>query len=149
MVSTTENPPQDRYGSQNPTAQSKHDQVQIQTCWAPDFLPAPICGNIHWQTPRADGRPDQQDRRARGSSSHTPHRGDEHHNSAFTAYFIHRCESRHSKFVWLSLQVEPFTPREFTCEGMLERVHAYVTHQVPICCKCIGVLKDYLTKPEQ
>lgn len=27
-------------------------------------------------------------------------------------------------------QVKPFTPREFTCEGMLERVDAYITHQV-------------------
>ena len=27
-------------------------------------------------------------------------------------------------------QVKPFTPREFTCEGMLERVHGYITHQV-------------------
>uniref|UniRef100_A0A667XLT9 alpha-1,6-mannosyl-glycoprotein 6-beta-N-acetylglucosaminyltransferase n=1 Tax=Myripristis murdjan TaxID=586833 RepID=A0A667XLT9_9TELE len=27
------------------------------------------------------------------------------------------------------LRTEPFTPREFTCEGMLERVHAYITHQ--------------------
>ncbi|KAE8284317.1 Alpha-1,6-mannosylglycoprotein 6-beta-N-acetylglucosaminyltransferase B [Larimichthys crocea] len=26
-------------------------------------------------------------------------------------------------------EVKPFTPREFRCEGMLERVHAYVTHQ--------------------
>ncbi|XP_045924768.1 alpha-1,6-mannosylglycoprotein 6-beta-N-acetylglucosaminyltransferase B-like isoform X3 [Micropterus dolomieu] len=26
-------------------------------------------------------------------------------------------------------EVTPFTPREFTCEGMLERVHGYVTHQ--------------------
>lgn len=46
---------------------------------------------------------------------------------------------RHSKVVWLILQVEPFTPREFTCEGMLERVHAYVTHQVPLCCERVGV----------
>lgn len=30
----------------------------------------------------------------------------------------------------LFLQVKPFTPREFTCEGMLERVEAYITHQV-------------------
>lgn len=27
-------------------------------------------------------------------------------------------------------QVKPFTLREFTCEGMLERVDAYITHQV-------------------
>uniref|UniRef100_A0A671WGN4 alpha-1,6-mannosyl-glycoprotein 6-beta-N-acetylglucosaminyltransferase n=1 Tax=Sparus aurata TaxID=8175 RepID=A0A671WGN4_SPAAU len=30
----------------------------------------------------------------------------------------------------LHTEVKPFTPREFTCEGMLERVHAYITHQV-------------------
>lgn len=41
--------------------------------------------------------------------------------------------------LWVILQVEPFTPREFTCEGMLERVHAYVTHQVLMCCKHAGV----------
>ncbi|XP_064178353.1 alpha-1,6-mannosylglycoprotein 6-beta-N-acetylglucosaminyltransferase B-like [Anguilla rostrata] len=26
-------------------------------------------------------------------------------------------------------EVKPFIPREFTCEGMLERVYAYITHQ--------------------
>ncbi|XP_049419527.1 alpha-1,6-mannosylglycoprotein 6-beta-N-acetylglucosaminyltransferase B-like [Epinephelus fuscoguttatus] len=26
-------------------------------------------------------------------------------------------------------EVKPFTPREFTCEGMLERVHTYIAHQ--------------------
>ncbi|XP_040885175.1 alpha-1,6-mannosylglycoprotein 6-beta-N-acetylglucosaminyltransferase B-like [Toxotes jaculatrix] len=29
----------------------------------------------------------------------------------------------------LRTKVKPFTPREFTCEGMLERVHSYITHQ--------------------
>ncbi|XP_023674901.1 alpha-1,6-mannosylglycoprotein 6-beta-N-acetylglucosaminyltransferase B-like [Paramormyrops kingsleyae] len=29
----------------------------------------------------------------------------------------------------LSLEVNPFIPHEFTCEGMLERVYAYITHQ--------------------
>ncbi|KAM3591924.1 uncharacterized protein V6R79_009561 [Siganus canaliculatus] len=29
----------------------------------------------------------------------------------------------------LRTEVKPFTPREFTCRGMLERVHAYITHQ--------------------
>ncbi|XP_023862521.1 alpha-1,6-mannosylglycoprotein 6-beta-N-acetylglucosaminyltransferase B-like [Salvelinus sp. IW2-2015] len=29
----------------------------------------------------------------------------------------------------LRTEVKPFTPREFTSEGMLERVHAYITHQ--------------------
>lgn len=30
----------------------------------------------------------------------------------------------------LCVQVEPFLPYEYTCEGMLERVHAYVQNQV-------------------
>lgn len=30
----------------------------------------------------------------------------------------------------LCLQVEPFLPYEYTCEGMLERVHAYIQNQV-------------------
>ncbi|XP_036399328.1 alpha-1,6-mannosylglycoprotein 6-beta-N-acetylglucosaminyltransferase B-like [Megalops cyprinoides] len=29
----------------------------------------------------------------------------------------------------LSMEVKPFIPHEFTCEGMLERVYAYVTYQ--------------------
>ncbi|MFT7814875.1 alpha-1,6-mannosylglycoprotein 6-beta-N-acetylglucosaminyltransferase B-like [Arapaima gigas] len=29
----------------------------------------------------------------------------------------------------LSTEVKPFIPHEFTCEGMLERVYAYITHQ--------------------
>lgn len=32
-------------------------------------------------------------------------------------------------FVW-DFQVESFLPYEYTCEGMLERVHAYVQNQV-------------------
>ncbi|CAG04333.1 unnamed protein product, partial [Tetraodon nigroviridis] len=103
-----------------------------------NFLPAPVRGNIHWQTPRVDSGPDQQDRRAPGAPSHTTHRGDGQHNSAFTVYFIRRCINPHSKVVWGILQVEPFTPREFTCEGMLERVHAYVTHQ-NFCSKSVPV----------
>lgn len=31
------------------------------------------------------------------------------------------------------LQVNPYTPRELTCEGMLERVQAYIRHQVQRC----------------
>lgn len=27
-------------------------------------------------------------------------------------------------------QVEPYLPYEYTCEGMLERIHAYIQHQV-------------------
>uniref|UniRef100_A0A8C6WXB1 alpha-1,6-mannosyl-glycoprotein 6-beta-N-acetylglucosaminyltransferase n=1 Tax=Neogobius melanostomus TaxID=47308 RepID=A0A8C6WXB1_9GOBI len=30
----------------------------------------------------------------------------------------------------MELNVEPFVPHEFTCEGMLERVHAYIQNQV-------------------
>lgn len=30
----------------------------------------------------------------------------------------------------LCRQVEPFLPYEYTCEGMLERVHAYIQNQV-------------------
>ncbi|XP_035521951.1 alpha-1,6-mannosylglycoprotein 6-beta-N-acetylglucosaminyltransferase B-like [Morone saxatilis] len=29
----------------------------------------------------------------------------------------------------LRTEVKPFNPREFVCEGMLERVHGYITHQ--------------------
>ncbi|XP_061089090.1 alpha-1,6-mannosylglycoprotein 6-beta-N-acetylglucosaminyltransferase B-like, partial [Conger conger] len=29
----------------------------------------------------------------------------------------------------MRMEVKPFIPREFTCEGMLERVYAYITHQ--------------------
>lgn len=32
--------------------------------------------------------------------------------------------------VCLSVQVEPFLPYEYTCEGMLERLHAYIQNQV-------------------
>lgn len=33
--------------------------------------------------------------------------------------------------VRLSLpQVDPYLPYEYTCEGMLERIHAYIQHQV-------------------
>uniref|UniRef100_A0A3B4XBF0 alpha-1,6-mannosyl-glycoprotein 6-beta-N-acetylglucosaminyltransferase n=2 Tax=Seriola lalandi dorsalis TaxID=1841481 RepID=A0A3B4XBF0_SERLL len=38
----------------------------------------------------------------------------------------------------LSTEVKPFTPREFTCEGMLERVHGYITHQ-DFCSKSVPV----------
>ncbi|VCW76501.1 unnamed protein product, partial [Gulo gulo] len=27
-------------------------------------------------------------------------------------------------------QVDPYLPYEYTCEGMLERIHAYIQHQV-------------------
>lgn len=32
--------------------------------------------------------------------------------------------------VHLSVQVEPLLPYEYTCEGMLERLHAYIQNQV-------------------
>ncbi|XP_056873665.1 alpha-1,6-mannosylglycoprotein 6-beta-N-acetylglucosaminyltransferase B-like isoform X1 [Takifugu flavidus] len=38
----------------------------------------------------------------------------------------------------VNTMVTPFTPREFTCEGMLERVHAYVTHQ-NFCSKSVPI----------
>ncbi|NXT17732.1 MGT5B acetylglucosaminyltransferase, partial [Syrrhaptes paradoxus] len=30
----------------------------------------------------------------------------------------------------MSTQVDPYLPYEYTCEGMLERIHAYIQHQV-------------------
>lgn len=92
-ISTAGNPPRDRYGVENPTALSKHDQLPIQTRWTPDLLPAPVRGNIHRQTPCVDSGPEQQDGHTRGASSHTAHRGDEHDNPAFTEYFLHRGKS--------------------------------------------------------
>lgn len=32
--------------------------------------------------------------------------------------------------VHLSVQVGPYLPYEYTCEGMLERLHAYIENQV-------------------
>lgn len=39
--------------------------------------------------------------------------------------FLHLCAH-------LCLQVEPFLPYEYTCEGMLERVNAYIQNQVGV-----------------
>uniref|UniRef100_A0A8C2Z798 alpha-1,6-mannosyl-glycoprotein 6-beta-N-acetylglucosaminyltransferase n=1 Tax=Cyclopterus lumpus TaxID=8103 RepID=A0A8C2Z798_CYCLU len=46
------------------------------------------------------------------------------------------------------LRTEPFTPREFTCEGMLERVRGYIAHQVhrwlhlgPLGQSCVSVCR--------
>lgn len=40
-------------------------------------------------------------------------------------------------------QVDPYLPYEYTCEGMLERIHAYIQHQVggpsPLCPRDRGV----------
>lgn len=33
-------------------------------------------------------------------------------------------------YLLVSLQVDPYLPYEYTCEGMLERIHAYIQHQV-------------------
>lgn len=33
-------------------------------------------------------------------------------------------------FLFVAFQVQPYLPYEYTCEGMLERVHAYIQHQV-------------------
>lgn len=41
--------------------------------------------------------------------------------------------------VRLSVQVEPFLPYEYTCEGMLERLHAYIQNQVG-CNKAIRLM---------
>lgn len=45
---------------------------------------------------------------------------------------LHPAHPRISSSVHTSmfLQVEPFLPYEYTCEGMLERVHAYIQNQV-------------------
>lgn len=47
--------------------------------------------------------------------------------------FLHLCTH-------LCLQVEPFLPYEYTCEGMLERVHAYIQNQVGLKTQISGQL---------
>lgn len=32
----------------------------------------------------------------------------------------------------LFFQIEPYLPYEFTCEGMLQRVNAFIENQVPL-----------------
>ncbi|KAM8877823.1 alpha-1,6-mannosylglycoprotein 6-beta-N-acetylglucosaminyltransferase B-like [Synchiropus picturatus] len=40
-----------------------------------------------------------------------------------------RTEVQHALKAILDMEVKPFTPREFTCKGMLERLHYYISHQ--------------------
>uniref|UniRef100_A0A3Q3ID74 alpha-1,6-mannosyl-glycoprotein 6-beta-N-acetylglucosaminyltransferase n=1 Tax=Monopterus albus TaxID=43700 RepID=A0A3Q3ID74_MONAL len=47
----------------------------------------------------------------------------------WTVDITNKTDVREAVKAILSTEVKPFTPREFTCEGMLERVHAYITHQ--------------------
>uniref|UniRef100_H3D5I3 alpha-1,6-mannosyl-glycoprotein 6-beta-N-acetylglucosaminyltransferase n=1 Tax=Tetraodon nigroviridis TaxID=99883 RepID=H3D5I3_TETNG len=56
----------------------------------------------------------------------------------WTVDLTNRTDVRQALRAILHTEVEPFTPREFTCEGMLERVHAYVTHQ-NFCSKSVPV----------
>lgn len=45
------------------------------------------------------------------------------------------------------LQVKPFTPLELTYEGMLERVHAYIKHQVQRCRESWHIIIGCSTPP--
>ncbi|XP_039991668.1 alpha-1,6-mannosylglycoprotein 6-beta-N-acetylglucosaminyltransferase B-like [Xiphias gladius] len=47
----------------------------------------------------------------------------------WTVDMTNRTDVREAVRAILSAEVKPFIPREFTCEGMLERVHGYITHQ--------------------
>ncbi|XP_042253867.1 alpha-1,6-mannosylglycoprotein 6-beta-N-acetylglucosaminyltransferase B-like [Thunnus maccoyii] len=47
----------------------------------------------------------------------------------WTVDMTNRTDVREAVKAILRAEVKPFTPREFTCEGMLERVHGYITHQ--------------------
>ncbi|XP_028990926.1 alpha-1,6-mannosylglycoprotein 6-beta-N-acetylglucosaminyltransferase B-like [Betta splendens] len=47
----------------------------------------------------------------------------------WTVEMSNRTEVREALRAILSTEVKPFTPFELTCEGMLERLHAYITHQ--------------------
>ncbi|KAM7370909.1 hypothetical protein PAMP_010419 [Pampus punctatissimus] len=47
----------------------------------------------------------------------------------WTVDMTNRTAVREAVKAILHTEVKPFTPREFTCEGMLERVHGYITHQ--------------------
>jgi hypothetical protein len=58
-----------------------------------------------------------------------------------------------TQYICLSLsQVDPYLPYEYTCEGMLERIHAYIQHQVggPLffCPRDLGLPPQNLIKPE-
>ncbi|XP_034049796.1 alpha-1,6-mannosylglycoprotein 6-beta-N-acetylglucosaminyltransferase B-like [Thalassophryne amazonica] len=47
----------------------------------------------------------------------------------WTVDMTNRTDIRETVRTILHTKVKPFIPREFTCEGMLERVQSYVTHQ--------------------
>ncbi|KAG7227783.1 hypothetical protein INR49_013577, partial [Caranx melampygus] len=47
----------------------------------------------------------------------------------WTVDVTNRTNVREAVRAILRTELKPFTPREFTCEGMLERVHGYITHQ--------------------
>ncbi|XP_042364188.1 alpha-1,6-mannosylglycoprotein 6-beta-N-acetylglucosaminyltransferase B-like [Plectropomus leopardus] len=47
----------------------------------------------------------------------------------WTVDVTNKTEVREAIRAILRTEVKPFTPREFTCEGMLERVQSYITHQ--------------------
>ncbi|XP_076008187.1 alpha-1,6-mannosylglycoprotein 6-beta-N-acetylglucosaminyltransferase B-like [Genypterus blacodes] len=47
----------------------------------------------------------------------------------WTVDVTNRSDVREAVRAILRTEVKPFTPREFTCEGMLERVHTYINHQ--------------------
>ncbi|XP_041672349.1 alpha-1,6-mannosylglycoprotein 6-beta-N-acetylglucosaminyltransferase B-like [Cheilinus undulatus] len=47
----------------------------------------------------------------------------------WTVDMTNKTDVRQAVQAILQTQVKPFTPLEFTCEGMLERVHSYITHQ--------------------
>ncbi|XP_047464381.1 alpha-1,6-mannosylglycoprotein 6-beta-N-acetylglucosaminyltransferase B-like [Mugil cephalus] len=47
----------------------------------------------------------------------------------WTVDVTNRTDIREAVKAILSTEVKPFTPQEFTCAGMLERVHGYITHQ--------------------
>ncbi|KAF0025335.1 hypothetical protein F2P81_022216 [Scophthalmus maximus] len=47
----------------------------------------------------------------------------------WTVDMANRTDVREALKAILSTEVKPFAPRELTCEGMLERLHGYITHQ--------------------
>lgn len=143
MTSTKGSPPQDRFDTTRSwETNTKPSQIldlkALSIFWIADLLSAPICTNIHWWTTCVDCGCHQQDRRSPGARIHLAwHRGGE----LAELYFCINV-SPHSLLSYVPygsscrqvlvfvFQVKPFTPREFTCEGMLERVDAYITHQV-------------------
>ncbi|NWW80687.1 MGT5B acetylglucosaminyltransferase, partial [Climacteris rufus] len=44
-------------------------------------------------------------------------------------------------------QVDPYLPYEYTCEGMLERIHAYIQHQ-PRAWPPLASLQAWLSEPQ-